>query len=399
MSLPQELVDNILENVGFEDLKICSLSAPNLRFASQRILLSSLTLGTVTPEKQIVSNFSAVYTLLDESPHLIAYITHLRIYSYPLTNASPTEIETFQKIFRKLMNVRRCDIGVRGERARMGIFKKTLSPAISETITAYMSHHDLAEVHVRDVALSPDVVSLLVSRTPKLTFIHTEVHGDSDIPFFSMTRTSGPSSLEIGSGSDSLCGFLSSPHFTQYTESLRRLSIVPYQLHSTRLLMVVSSRLEYVHFNGLGLRSRYTISPLPSMPSLRFVSIAVLFMDRHRSWFPVILSSILDSSSTTLEEILIFTCNYPGQRASLLREPLNPGIMTSLDNRLATHLVRPRLRLCYDLHTLSESQQESLFPPLTENILQGMPRIHEQGRLVVEKCSHEAGTKEWLTRR
>ncbi|KAJ7471575.1 hypothetical protein B0H11DRAFT_2039137 [Mycena galericulata] len=378
MSLPQELIDNILENVGFEDLKICSLTAPDLRFASQRILLSSLTLGTVTPENAIVSNLNAVCTLLDESPHLITYITHLRIHTYPLTNASPTEIETVQKIFRKLMNER-------------------LSSGISEAIIAFMSHHYLTEVHVWDVALRSDVVSLLVSRVPKLSFIHTEVHGDSDFPLFAMTRTTGPSSLETGSGSDSICDFLSAPHFTSYTSSLRRLSVVPYQPHSTRLLMVASSRLEYVHFNGLGLASGYTISPLPSMPSLRFISIGFSFLDRNRSWLSIILSSILDLGSTTLEEIVIY--NYPVLWSSLPRAPLTPHRMTSLDTRLATHLARPCLRLCYDLHKLDESQQESLFPPLTANILRAMPKIHEQGRLVVEKYSYEAGIKEWSTRR
>ncbi|KAJ7438090.1 hypothetical protein B0H11DRAFT_2254853 [Mycena galericulata] len=390
-TFPQELIDTILKNVGFEDLKTCSLSAPNLRVTSQRILLSSLTLGTVTPEKYILSNFNAVYALLDESPHLIAYITRLRIYASPLTMVSPTDVETLQKIFRKLINVRRCDIGVRGER----IFKKTLSPGISETITAYVSHHDLAEVHVWDVALSPDVVSLLVSRVPKLSFAHTEVQGDWHSRSFTMTRTSGPSSLETGCCSDSICAFLSAPHFTQYTESLRRLAIVPYQPHSTRLQMVASSRLEYVHFDGLGHASRYTISPLPSMPSLRFASIAVVFLDENRSWLPVILSAILDSSSTVLEEIAIY--HYPVLWSTLPRESLDLDKMTALDTRLATHLARPRLRLCYDLHKLDQSEQESL----TAYILRGMPRIHEQGRLVVEnyKFSHEATIEEWSTRR
>ncbi|KAJ7438089.1 hypothetical protein B0H11DRAFT_594031 [Mycena galericulata] len=215
MSLPQELIDTILENVGFEDLKICSLSAPNLCFASQRILLSSLTLGTVTPERNFASNFNAVSTLLDESPHLIAYITHLKILASFLTIASPAEIETLQRILCKFVNVRRCDVGVGRVRAG-GISKEPLSPGISEAIVAFMSHHVLTEVYVWDVALRSDVVSLLVSRVPKMSFIHTEVHGDSDFPSFAMMRTTGPSSLEIGTDSDSICGFLSAPHFTQY---------------------------------------------------------------------------------------------------------------------------------------------------------------------------------------
>ncbi|KAJ7438094.1 hypothetical protein B0H11DRAFT_2105644 [Mycena galericulata] len=399
MTLPQELVEAILENVGFEDLKTCSLTASNLRFASQRILLSSLTLGTVTPENYIVSNTNAVYTLLDESPHLIAYITRLRIHTSPLTIAPPTEVETVQKIFRKLMNVRRCDIGVRKERAIVGIFKKTLCPAISEAIIAFISHHILTEVHVWDVALRSDVVCLLVSRVPKLSFIHMEVHGDLDFPFFAMMRTTGPSSLETGSGSDSICDFLSAPHFTSYTSSLRRLSVVPYQPHSNRLLMVASSRLEYVHFNGWGLVSGRTISPLPSLPSLRFVSIEVSFLYRSRSWFSTLLSSILDSSPMTLQEVAVMC--YPIQwGAQLLRKPLKPEIMTALDAQLATtHLARPCLRLCYDLHLLAKSEEDSLFPPFVTKIVQGMPRIYEQGRLVVEKYSHKAGTTEWLTRR
>ncbi|KAJ7238816.1 hypothetical protein B0H12DRAFT_1075147 [Mycena haematopus] len=101
-AIPPELLDAIVcEIYDVASLKVCSLVASTLRYSSQRILLSALT---VEAEK-----CAALCQLLTESPHITSYVTRLTIRTLRTAMTSP-HIESFRQILAKLQNVRRCSL-------------------------------------------------------------------------------------------------------------------------------------------------------------------------------------------------------------------------------------------------------------------------------------------------
>ncbi|KAJ7688733.1 hypothetical protein B0H17DRAFT_1202809 [Mycena rosella] len=102
-----ELLDAIIGTLDdVEALKVCALTGSLMRGSSQRILLRSLTL-TGYRDRLRVPNYQGVDTLLRESPHIAAYITHLIIH-LPLDsrvgelNTEEQEVEILQQVLGKL---------------------------------------------------------------------------------------------------------------------------------------------------------------------------------------------------------------------------------------------------------------------------------------------------------
>ncbi|KAF8215691.1 hypothetical protein K438DRAFT_606564 [Mycena galopus ATCC 62051] len=116
--IPPELIGLIVAEIDDSlSLKACALTATIFREPSQRILLRSFSLTTIADLQftraksdftRMSSDFAGVSTLLEQSPHVAAYITLLEVAIHAWDTSV---IEALPRIFSKLMNVRQCTIG------------------------------------------------------------------------------------------------------------------------------------------------------------------------------------------------------------------------------------------------------------------------------------------------
>nr|GAT53183.1 predicted protein [Mycena chlorophos] len=97
-SLPQELIDTILWHiVDAATLKSCSLTASPFLATSQRALLHYLRLDDANAER--------VSALLDDSPHLAPYVTHLRL-MFPQAHTTEADHRMLGNALARLANIR-----------------------------------------------------------------------------------------------------------------------------------------------------------------------------------------------------------------------------------------------------------------------------------------------------
>ncbi|KAJ7072935.1 hypothetical protein C8F01DRAFT_266283 [Mycena amicta] len=139
--LPQELLDEIVARVDeTRALKACSLSAPQLRAPSQRVLLSSLTVTPTNAER-------CRAFLIEESPHVASYITSIRI---PVVDSSyPTLVrECIVQILDCLTSVQRCAIS---PRPRGELWELGLEPSYEKSLVAFLQRQPLRKLHVERI--------------------------------------------------------------------------------------------------------------------------------------------------------------------------------------------------------------------------------------------------------
>ncbi|KAJ7842200.1 hypothetical protein B0H14DRAFT_1031125 [Mycena olivaceomarginata] len=116
--LPQEFVYAIADEIeDIPSLKALALAGSPFRHASQRILLRSLT---------VKQNIEEAHTLLEESPHIAAFIARLVIrVDWLVDEASIEKISpSLHLILGKMVNVRQCIL--RGTFPESGIFTSAL---------------------------------------------------------------------------------------------------------------------------------------------------------------------------------------------------------------------------------------------------------------------------------
>ncbi|KAJ6503536.1 hypothetical protein C8R45DRAFT_1091307 [Mycena sanguinolenta] len=208
--------------------------------------------------------------------------------------------------------------------------------------------------------------------------------------------SAGVEELAISSSPD-IVDILTSPQCSPHVVKIRKLWVD--NRVGMKLLSAVAVNLQHLHLDSsepfsASKQSYYTnercckvqsgenlreFLPLPTqLPRLRSIEISLSFGGRNNPSFVPILASVARAASANLQEIcVIYTSVHGGQNRSFA-----PQIMAAVEAVIASCTGSPRIRWRTGRLT-SESTNDAISASLTE----GMPRLHTEGRLLVEKYS------------
>ncbi|KAJ7139186.1 hypothetical protein C8R44DRAFT_847307 [Mycena epipterygia] len=360
--VPQELVDAIAAEVGNRhDLYACSLASSSFRSASQRLLFR-------TPQLP-ASRIEDWESRLTQSPHIAAYIKTLVIALgyFPLNTAAN---ETFRKILGKLTNVDRCTLDS---------FSWKTHATSTPHILDFIRRQTFTAIRVMDVELPPAVVTLLVCSAPALAFWAVEVSPNLDFDDFPTSGTPKLKQLMVAA-SNGISDVLTRPDHSCYTANLRRLSVNGGDT-TNRLVSAAARSLEHIRFQML--ESSEPLQPLPPLAVLRFIDVWIepgcdetLLIDS--------LSVLLISSPSTLEELTVTSRNTRSFENPYFRL----DSLATLNRALAACPISPRIRWRFHFNMLN--LDTSRFTDLAKFMELGMPRMHEEGRLIVEHLENSS---------
>ncbi|KAF8142621.1 hypothetical protein K438DRAFT_1784583 [Mycena galopus ATCC 62051] len=379
LEVPQELLTSIVSEVDdIDSLKACSLARSGLRRASQRLLFWSFHVGG-DPERP-PSSYGPACVLLENSPHIAAYIIRLHLI---LPHIGIIEPERLPQILSKLVNVHHCSF------TGGGYHWVDLAPGTAPVLFEFLSHQPLQELHVENLYEIPPTPLLgLLTAAPRLALSYMSVerkHVDL-LVLLPSPHASGLQRLAIPWcsspwASDEITQFLTQPGFMSYTQSLRFLCTAV--AHSNaNLIAGCANTLEHIRFTSPA-GSRPALF-LPRSPALRSVEInTAASLENDLVWFADTICPLLTgNSSPALTDIImtLYNLRVIDDELAELWDYFNPSA-ARLDAALAQHPAAPRIRWRIDP---SEPYAAALVVAFTELARNGLRRAHENGRLVIE---------------
>ncbi|KAJ7113066.1 hypothetical protein C8R44DRAFT_741404 [Mycena epipterygia] len=379
--IPQELVDSIISKLGdIKSLKACCLAGPMFRDPSQRILLHSITLTCWPKNWSEYPNFGAACTLLEESPHVAAYIKHLKI----ILQVPPARFDSLcslQQVLGKLVNVHWCMVTGHYLRLRWS----ALTPGLSAAFLRFFSQQSLRELHLQLIVGIPSAVFLRPA--PSISFQDVSIDaGDTSHHAGAMQN------LVLHAGSRNVVAFLACPQHRSHIAGLRRLSIDPNHDETMVLIVAAANTLQHIHFNCSNSRLGSTI-PLPALPALQFIEVLTRFPAQRNTGVLDTITSILTSgTSLALSEIVLTICPLL-EDSQFPRSPDTDSI-AAFDIALAVHPAAPLIRWRVNFKNSAEH-----FAAFSDRMRREMPHAETSGKLMVEEYPKKELSGEWPFRR
>ncbi|KAJ7676746.1 hypothetical protein DFH06DRAFT_1168922 [Mycena polygramma] len=375
--IPQELVNSIVaELTDMDSLKACSLAGPKFRDPTQRILLRCIALTGWPQNTSPLGNYAAARTLLEQSPHVVAYIQDLKI----LLNLNK-DLEALQYILPMLVNVRRCVIDGHGQHFRWNL----LAPGLATGFAGFFSRRSLHELRLCRIVNMPPTIFL--QSPPSLSFYIVGVAklcADSSVDISKEAPTLRE--LTLHSGSQDVYALLASPDFHSHIAGLRRLSILPRYNDSAALLAAAANTLEHLHFHCDVPDPPLPVS-LPILLTLRVLEIRIVSNVERLDPILTTISSFLDSTPALAEVVL--TLSIPLWNGQLLQNAAQSMHMAVLDDALRAHPAAPQIRW---RTTFADPNHLGCFAEL---VRLGLPETNRKGRLVVEEYRRSSNPNGW----
>ncbi|KAJ7360915.1 hypothetical protein DFH08DRAFT_800329 [Mycena albidolilacea] len=367
--LPQELVYAIADEIeDIPSLKALALAGSPFRDSSQRILLRSFT---------VKQNIEEAHTLLEESPHIAAFIARLVIrVDWLVDEASIEKISpSLHLILGKMVNVRQCIL--RGTFLESGIFTSALLD--------FLARQPLRELNVLfwDGVPAATIQGFLTI-APIISFSQLRAKENPRLLSDNPQHKPKVEDLFVGQTAHEVCDLLAQPRFGWGISTLRRLAIPSLSsAPAVKLLVATTPTLEHLHLGGI----YGTVLP-PTLPLLRSIHFSLDFPYNAKPWFWDLISSTL-TTSPLLTSLIISLEDMPRDVGTP-----NAALLTNLDIALAVHPRRPAIRLRLDLERYRNKMLEAAiiarFAAAAET---GMPNAHEERRLVVEE--YACGPERW----
>ncbi|KAF7365066.1 hypothetical protein MVEN_00377800 [Mycena venus] len=388
-SIPQELVDAIVGKVAdIPSLKACALAGSMFRETSQRTLLQSLRLTTSWKDP----DWSATCSLLEESPHIASYITHLTI--EVLDDTPSNNIKCLEQILAKLVNVRKCVID-----ELTGVFDAGYhTPTFPSALLDFLTREPLRELHVVYIdQVSANVVLRMLTTAPIVSFFDVTVPEDlGHDPVPDMPQHPPKVQDLILNENESTHLLLSQPQSKSYTQLLlRRLSFDTRHDPSSRLICAIADTLQYIRFNIYRLEEAIP-TPIPLLPMLTVVEFLLGFNILATPSFSDLILDVV-RMSPQLAIITIYAAF----------EELEDELVTNVtqlpvwDAVISAHPVRPTMQWCltFPFTFWNRSERAEPLAEFAEPIRRGMPNLQEEGRLVFDKYyEHRFEIEQYLRR-
>ncbi|KAJ6578173.1 hypothetical protein B0H19DRAFT_1338218 [Mycena capillaripes] len=375
-TLPQELLRAIVEEIDDdESLRMCSLVGTIFREHSQRVLLYSLTLGDA--EKV----HTALWTLLQESPHVARYFRRLNC----LLPVATDEVHALCAILGNLSTVRDCYI-IGGTDHRLPW--SDVPPELSLAIINFLQRQPLAQLHVLAIhALPSSFLTLFLGVAPTLSIADVSADPTATVATLCPSAPSIVQNLLV-----SLCTgiaeVLSSPEFKPSLANIRKLWC-SHSEDETRLISVVAHSLEYIRLQYDEDPSISVVRPLPPLPSLKLFELTVDLDDCDGPWFIARIGSILTTATETLREISVICDSFHSPP---------PETLAAVDTILTECVAAPRLRWRLDMDDTDSESEISFADDFEISVCGNMPRLLARNKVVVERCSLvDEGFSIWAT--
>ncbi|KAJ7020047.1 hypothetical protein C8F04DRAFT_1145545 [Mycena alexandri] len=369
-SIPQELINAIVSHLPMASLKTCSLVDPTLRGPCQRILLRSISLKCWLSSWPEPPNLDAALGLLEESPHVAPYITHLTIrLQLPIC----AHLSALQLILRKLDNVTWCMVD--GYYRRLE-WSSLLTFGLSAALAEFLGRESLRTLHLRRIRGFP--AAIFRRTAPRLSLEDVEIAESVQDPIVPPGRAIDD--LALGRGTDDLYPLLASSQFHSQTASLRRLSISPHNDKCVALILSVAASLQELQFQDKGLESRSTLM-LPPLPALKSIEFLIGFPGRRTHPVLDTINSILTSGTSPNLENITLSFSWYGLTHSPSPDAKS---LAALDSALASHPNAPAIhwRMNFRLMDFESAKQLS---ELAERVRREMWNAKKMERLVVEE--------------
>ncbi|KAJ7871138.1 hypothetical protein B0H14DRAFT_223676 [Mycena olivaceomarginata] len=369
--LPQELVYAIVDEIeDIPSLKALALAGSPFRDASQRILLRSFT---------VKQNIEEAHTLLEESPHIAAFITRLVIrVDWLVDEASIEKIShSLHLIFGKMVNVRQCILG--------GTFPK--SGTFTSALLDFLARQPLRELNVfLWNGIPAATIQGFLTIAPVISFSQSGVEENPRLLSDNPQHKPKVEDLFVDDAGPvrQVCDLIAQPQFKWYTSTLRLLSIPSLDnAAGMKLLVATASTLEHLHLE----RIHGTVLP-PTLPLLRSIHFSLIFFYNASPRFWDLISSTLTTSPLLTSLIISFEI-MPRHGGTL-----NAALLTNLDTALAAHPRRPVIRWRLDLeHYRKKMLKAAIIARFAAAAETGMPNAHEERRLVFEEYAY--GPERW----
>ncbi|KAJ7761674.1 hypothetical protein B0H16DRAFT_537292 [Mycena metata] len=366
MGIPQDLVWAILQEVDDHRSLKMSVAGIPFREPAQRMLLNSLNLGIA--KEGGGRPYTDAMNLLQESPHIASYFT--RLYCLlPEANATDAEVHALCTVLYNLSNVRHCSL--RGA-TDLPTSWTEFSPSLCLAIAEFIGRQRLAELEIHSIGTLPDaVLALCFGAAPTLSLINTSA--DMTAPPMKSPASSPIVQNLLVLSSPGVVDVLTSPNFGPQMTNIRKLWWDPDVDTGGRLISMLAPNLEHIRVQY---KHQSTTAKILSLPPMQLLESAEVTLEYE--WmlpFHARLESILTAAPDSLREICItFT---PKLRF------LHQTALARMDDFL-TDGGAPLIRWRLDV----EDNIESSFIDFVVSALeQGMPRLHAQGKLLVERRS------------
>ncbi|KAF7307644.1 hypothetical protein MIND_00559700 [Mycena indigotica] len=304
--LPPELVDTIVEKIGgMSDLKSCSLAASVFRYACQKRLLATLSLGGPDMYAR-AKGYDEAAARFEATPSLALLVVNLNIW----LSTKPIAAPVVNALFSALVRVSSCTISGQGNTYGRPFKWKAITNGLSLAVSHWLSavpDGTMRYFHVSNLANVPQRFLHDIFRVlgPRCFLSFTMMSVDQARSVVSPPHTPPPFHF-LFSGHTNVHQLLTTPDsgFVQYSQSIRKLTaLVNFDTELDAALLICAAAthsLEHLQLtlSAQRLRQRDTINEdaIPRLFSLRLLEVVCtgfdnqLEHDHSFSWF---LSQVL----------------------------------------------------------------------------------------------------------
>ncbi|KAJ6503527.1 hypothetical protein C8R45DRAFT_1209264 [Mycena sanguinolenta] len=379
-TLPPELIQAIVAEIGDTgSLKTCSLVARIFLESCQRILFRSLV---IAKDGDYHIESLVLWSRLQQAPHLGKYFESLTC-ALPSADAPHAEVDALCAVLDHLANIRRCVL-VRPDAGPPELcLWHNLPSQLSPAILKFIQRPQLSQLHLFSIASLQGNVLAMCLAVRSLALIDTSVDNIAIAADILASYSGGVEELAILSSPD-IVDILTSPQCSRHVAKIRNLWIA--DRAGMKLLSTVAANLQHLGLDSdEGEANLGDFLHLPQqLPCLRSIEITLDFRRRYDAAFVPILASVVGAASATLQEIYVI---YASVHDSQVKRSLAPQTMAAVEEVIAGCTGFTRIRWQTE-HPVSET----IFHAFSASLTEGMPRLHTEGRLFVEKCaSHNDG--------
>ncbi|KAJ6484067.1 hypothetical protein C8R45DRAFT_1214935 [Mycena sanguinolenta] len=384
-TLPPELIHAIVAEIGETgSLKTCALVSRIFLESCQKILFRSLTIADWDDH----AKSSALPSRLQESPHLWRYVQSV-VCVLPRPDAPSAELDALCAVLGHLAHIRQCVLVGDPEIDRDLYHWRDLPSQLSSAIVKFIARLQLSHLHVFSIASLPgDILNMFFAAAPTLTFLEASVDPmtTADIVAPSLSTLQN---LAI-SCSPSIAEVIASPRCSPHVARIRKLWVDD---AGSRLISTMAQHLQHLRIDpDADKASLADFIPLPpQFPCLQSLEVALSFDQRNTPSFITIVSSVAEVASSTLEEICV---TYAPLYIPPLDSSLAPQTMAAVETAIVGCSDSSRIRW-----RLDPLEREEFINGFSACLVKGMPKLHKDGRLIIEPySSDDEGIFSWVER-
>ncbi|KAJ6454219.1 hypothetical protein C8R45DRAFT_1082878 [Mycena sanguinolenta] len=291
----------------------------------------------------------------------------------PSLDAPHAEVDSLCAVLDHLPSISKCVLvgdAVQADRCQWHNLPSQLSAAILK----FIQRPQLSQLHIFSIASLPGDVLVMCLTARTLAFVETSV---DNMTAANLVAPFHPAVEDLAiSCSPDIVDILTSSQCSHHVAKIRKLWVD--DRVGMKLLSTLGANLQHIHIDSdASAVNLGDFLPLPTqLPCLRSIEITLRFTRRNDPSFVPILASVAGAASATLQEICVTYAQRHGLQSS---SSLVPQTMAGVEDAIVGCTGSPPIRWRHEPPT-----SETFFGAFSASVAEGMPRLHKEGRLVVE---------------